>query len=269
MKIKTSLTLSILLSGILLAALGISLAHREKPAPASVVAVAPPESDPPPAVESAGPFRWSQLEATNDYRSYVANLRAVGCPEPTIRAIVTADFDAAISFEKHRLELAGKSTSQFSPETTQQAIASVLGETAGSSHAEETVAPASSITTSPSQPSSTRPAGQPIFRASYPVVFQNAVRNDSSLTENQKAAVRQVQQQFVDAIGSANQDPADPAYTARWQTAQQDADDALRAQLGNQAYLAYQQQHYFSNFQQVMLNAGDGPVTINPDELAK
>jgi hypothetical protein len=268
MKIKTPLTLSILLNGLLVVALGISLAQRGKPI-ASPATAAVSEPPPAPPVETAKPFRWSQLEATNDYRSYVANLRAVGCPEPTIRAIVTADFAAAISFEKHHLELAGKSTSQFSPETTKQAVASVLGETAGSSHAEETATPATAITTAHTQLSSVRPAGQPVFHASYPVVFQNAALNDSSLMENQKAAVRQLQQQFVDAIGSANQDPADPVYTARWQTAQQDADDALRAQLGNQAYLAYKQQHYYSNFQQVILNADGGPVTINPEELAQ
>ena len=113
-----------------------------------------------------------------------------------------------------------------------------------------------------------RPTGQTIARASYPVVFQSAVLNDSTLTENQKAAVRQLQQQFVDAVGS-EQNPADPAYGARWQTAQQDTDETLRAQLGSQAYNSYKLQHYYSNFQQVMVSAGENPVTINPEELAK
>src|SRR5437868_6638046 len=31
-------------------------------------------------------FHWSQIESS-DYRAYIANLRAIGCPEPTIRDI--------------------------------------------------------------------------------------------------------------------------------------------------------------------------------------
>jgi hypothetical protein len=38
-------------------------------------------------------FHWSQLESTN-YQSYIANLRAVGCPEQTIRDIIAADLSS-------------------------------------------------------------------------------------------------------------------------------------------------------------------------------
>jgi hypothetical protein len=36
------------------------------------------------------PFCWSDIESA-DFRQYIANLRAVGCPEATVRDIVTAD----------------------------------------------------------------------------------------------------------------------------------------------------------------------------------
>jgi hypothetical protein len=36
------------------------------------------------------PFHWSHLESS-DYKMYMANLRAVGCPEQTVRDIVFAD----------------------------------------------------------------------------------------------------------------------------------------------------------------------------------
>ncbi len=36
------------------------------------------------------PFDWAQIETT-DYRVYVANLRAIGCPESTVRDILIAD----------------------------------------------------------------------------------------------------------------------------------------------------------------------------------
>src|SRR5436853_5301622 len=35
-------------------------------------------------------FHWSSVESP-DYREYIANLRAIGCPEETIRDIVIAD----------------------------------------------------------------------------------------------------------------------------------------------------------------------------------
>jgi len=38
-------------------------------------------------------FKWALIEAA-DYQQYVANLRAVGCPEETIRDIILADLDA-------------------------------------------------------------------------------------------------------------------------------------------------------------------------------
>jgi hypothetical protein len=36
------------------------------------------------------PFNWSQLES-EDYRAYVANLRAIGCPAATVRDVIVAD----------------------------------------------------------------------------------------------------------------------------------------------------------------------------------
>lgn len=36
------------------------------------------------------PFAWQQIESP-DYRAYIANLRAIGCPDSTIRDIIVAD----------------------------------------------------------------------------------------------------------------------------------------------------------------------------------
>lgn len=41
-------------------------------------------------------FRWAQLES-EDYRAYIARLRAIGCPEQTIRDIVIADVDKLLA----------------------------------------------------------------------------------------------------------------------------------------------------------------------------
>ena len=46
----------------------------------------------PEILEVSEPFQWGQLEST-DYRVYLANLRAIGCPEPTARDIIIADIN--------------------------------------------------------------------------------------------------------------------------------------------------------------------------------
>lgn len=51
--------------------------------PAPAVAVTP-------MAPAGKTFDWQQVEST-DYRRYIANLRAVGCPEETIRDIIIAD----------------------------------------------------------------------------------------------------------------------------------------------------------------------------------
>src|SRR5438477_10715956 len=38
------------------------------------------------------PFNWSSVESA-DYKRYIANLRATGCPEETVRDIIIADVD--------------------------------------------------------------------------------------------------------------------------------------------------------------------------------
>jgi hypothetical protein len=44
----------------------------------------------PTLVYQTNDFHWSQLEST-DYRQYIANLRAIGCPESTIKDIILTD----------------------------------------------------------------------------------------------------------------------------------------------------------------------------------
>ncbi len=47
-------------------------------------------------VEATNDFRWAQLES-EDYRDYINRLRAIGCPEQTIRDIVIADVDKMLA----------------------------------------------------------------------------------------------------------------------------------------------------------------------------
>ena len=63
------------------------------------------ETAPGPAPASGGhQFDWRLVES-EDYRKYIANLRAIGCPEETIRDIIVADVNKL--YESRRKTLAG------------------------------------------------------------------------------------------------------------------------------------------------------------------
>src|SRR6185369_8947283 len=78
------------------------------PTPTNGPASAPPVTNPSrapaltdiaaatPATTNRPPFSWVEIESA-DYRRYVANLRAVGCPEQIIRDIVVADMNQLYS----------------------------------------------------------------------------------------------------------------------------------------------------------------------------
>ena len=53
-------------------------------------------------VKVTEPFDWRKVES-EDYRRYIANLRAIGCPEQTVRDIIVADVNAL--FEARRQAL--------------------------------------------------------------------------------------------------------------------------------------------------------------------
>ncbi len=57
---------------------------------AKAEAAALPAPSSPARVTVTNAFNWRQLEST-DYRQYIANLRAIGCPEMTIRDIILTD----------------------------------------------------------------------------------------------------------------------------------------------------------------------------------
>jgi hypothetical protein len=60
-------------------------------------------------VPTAGAFDWRIVES-EDYKKYIANLRAIGCPEETIRDIIIADVNKL--FEARKKETTG-STNKF------------------------------------------------------------------------------------------------------------------------------------------------------------
>ncbi len=219
--------------------------------PAAMTPQAGPQTDEPkasnapvsPQTESA-PFRWHQLDSP-DYHVYVKNLRAIGCPEATLRAIVTGDVDAVYQLYGHRLEkqlsdLEGnqswtnqlgafssiqkmKADLQAIPDKETVLIADYLGESVPTQ-----VVPAKRL-----RPGQNRP---PVM----PLVLENVDLAALNLNSNQMQVINNIRQTFMDEIGGFNQDPNDPEYLKRWQQAQPEADSMVRGMLGNAFYQNYQ-----------------------------
>jgi hypothetical protein len=200
---------------------------------AAAVAVATP-----PQPESK-PFRWSQLEST-DYRQYIANLRGIGCPEQTIRDLVTVDVDSV--YAPQRAQLEQKSKSPFAPQQTiaaelkqlqdQEAwtLASLLG----------TQIAATNLATDDAPPPSRAVRQKPGTGISLPLVFQDVDPAALKLNNTEVQAINGLRQKFMEQIGGANQDPNDPAYLERWQKAQPEIDSDMRGMIGVNAFQDYQ-----------------------------
>lgn len=186
-------------------------------------------------------FRWSQLESS-DYRKYIANLRGIGCPEQTIRDIITADVDEAF-YVPRREEIKREKTTgalelALQELSRQEAalVASLLGEKASSSQvAVESPLPPRILV----KPKIERDLERPV---SMPLILQPADMSSMKISDAQAAIIDELRQDFIQGIGGTNQDPGDPEYLRRWQAAQRKADDMLVGMLGRNFVINYEKQ---------------------------
>jgi hypothetical protein len=255
---KTALRLSILLNCCLAVLLVLLALNGRAPAPRLPSAAAPEATQEPTgeqAAPAAGaeprPFHWSQLESS-DYRTYIANLRGIGCPEQTLRDIVTADVGSLFAFKRQPLEAELSSLSSDSPGTHAESrpaveaeilrlrrqeaslIEALLGPEAGAAgRPAETAAEAPAASGSPRQ-------NPPDAVVSMPLVFQDVDLAALNLDSGQRQAIEELRQRFVEELGGPNQDPTAPAYRERWQQSQPENDGLLRGMIGVRAWQDYQ-----------------------------
>jgi hypothetical protein len=196
-------------------------------------------------------FRWSQLEA-KDYHVYVKNLRAAGCPEASVRAIVVADVQVAYRVRARELE---QKISELRASSWTNQLATVGADTELKSALqqipdEETamINDLLGLPPAPGQPPAEMAAWNRQPRPEPPIVLPLAMQevdvSGLALSDDQKQAIANVRQEFLEQIGGASQNPDDPAYLQRWQNAQPAADNLLLGFLGNQAYTEYQVRAY-------------------------
>jgi hypothetical protein len=182
----------------------------------------PPSSRP----DTAHRFDWRELEAP-DYPTYIANLRAINCPEQTVRDIITAD--VASLFALKREGLAPKDTrSRWSPAEEAGFVASLLGEPGGPQ-------PSAVLSAEipPGPPGHSTPqAAEPVR---MPLVFQTQALASLRLSDEQREELGELAQQFIQEIGGLNQNPSNPAYRATWLKSQPKFDGLIVNVIGRRA----------------------------------
>jgi hypothetical protein len=193
-----------------------------------------------PVQEEAKSFRWSQIEST-DYNTYVANLRAIGCPEATIRDIITADVNSLYERKREQLQDRARGLNPSTTEMPLPALQALQREQAGL--ISTLLGPQSTSFTAASETSSAVSqrglVAGPARRPSLPLAFQNVDSGTVKLNDNQKTALDQLQQNFLSDIGGQNADVNDPEYAKRWQKAQPNSDTQFRGFFGQRAFLDY------------------------------
>jgi hypothetical protein len=303
---KAALRISIWLNLGLLGGLIFVLANQRKEGAASasgssetkpLVQAATTPAPPAPSRMEPEPFRWGQLVSTKDYRIYVANLRTIGCPEPTVQDIVRGDTGRAFSSERSQLGLDESGVGPWSRQAEMQLVASLLRErppaaettalaqdavnrtevsSGGNEVVETTALTQSAAHRAPgnsgnevaenSVPSQTAGAAA----SAYPLFLQNVNWGALGFDAGQQAAIAQVRQQYLNEINgpnqnlnnSANQSPNSPSQNAT--PTNPNPDDKLRELLGTQGYQNYMQQQYFVWYQPQVQAAEGGQLTINP-----
>lgn len=196
-----------------------------------------------PAAIEPKPFRWEQLESS-DYRVYIANLRQVGCPEQTIRDLITAEIEAA--YGPRRAQLTNQIASNTNP-LMRSVIQDELEKHLAELRSEESaviatllgIGSSNQIATTPLRPARHKPNSSVV---TMPLVMREIDLSSMKLSGGQLEAITELRQSFVDAVGGSNQDSNDPAYRERWLKAQPEIDEMLKAAIGISAYQEIQAQ---------------------------
>ena len=235
---KTALRLSIGLNLSLVAALVCAFVAGHQPKVSITVAseIKPLTSKPGPSAAQTmshagtGPLRWNQLVSTGDYRTFIANLRATGCPEATIEDIVWGDTQRVFSWERSQLGLGESGSGPWSRSRQMQLVASLLGTRSqsgktieqGGGSGMEGNGGGSEVTGSaaPEQVAANRRRGGGLGKdtgismvsvsggmdsPSYPLFLQNPDWGALGFTPEQQAAIAQVRQQFQSETSALSQ----------------------------------------------------------------
>ncbi|HZR16495.1 MAG TPA: hypothetical protein VFE51_04145 [Verrucomicrobiae bacterium] len=200
-----------------------------------------PESTTPSAAKD---FSWAQLESS-DYLTFIDNLRRIGCPEQTIREIVSADLDDLYAPRRQSiLQSLASGQTGLVERTRAEGVLRQLREEESAILQRLFPSPgARQVAESPT--GAIQPVRQPREQVantniSVPVVFQPVDTNRVTLGADDLESIQRVRNSFVAGLGT-NLDVSSPEYLHRWQKAQLQADNLLEGWLGRQTALQYEQ----------------------------
>jgi hypothetical protein len=130
MRSRIALWISIVSNAALIVALGYVLSRRQ-PETQPQVATPLPIAAINPIVKTnvvvrRQNFTWHEIESTN-YVAYLANLRAIGCPEPTIRDIIVAEVNALYD-RKRATEIVTPEQQWWRSTPDQQAVTAAMSQ---------------------------------------------------------------------------------------------------------------------------------------------
>jgi hypothetical protein len=258
MKPKSILVLSLVLNVIFVALGGIFLREspgRSAPGVFPEIKAAPDLAPKPqPATKATAgtvsaavePFRWSQLSSDDD-ATYIHNLRAVGCPENTIRDILGAAIGHRYDQKRQALRDQGAKGLLNAASLTEaigeswdeqnDLLARLFG-TQGTFSSGGVVARAvekDAADAGSSMADAVRVS--PMSLSGYPAPLAVLDPDPSwGLNATQLEIWNQVGEQFVESVGGRGQNPMDPAYRQRWEQAEAAANDRIRSALGDELY---------------------------------
>ena len=137
--------------------------------------------------------------STNDYRVFVANLRAAGCPAQTVEDIVRGDASRAFGAMHRQLGIDGTTPGPWSAQSQMQMVAYLLGQASS---------PVPEVAAAATPPSRTRPRPSPEDRpVSMPLILVDVDLKGLGLNDEQMQSVANVRQEFMQQIGGTTRIP--------------------------------------------------------------
>jgi hypothetical protein len=214
---KTPIRISVVLNALLLGWLVLlwqnnRTATMSAPAAPAMVAKIQPQL-PPPSVPSAVqtvvktvPFHWSQLESTNGYLLFVANLRAAGCPEATVEDIVRGDTARAYGVMRHQLGVSSNEPGRWSEQAQEQMAAYFLGQTPNAAGIAE-----GSVAAGPNNQATDNAQTESATLAAF---LQDVDFTAPGMSAEQQQEIAGQRQALLAQISAAGQIPNSPARTS-------------------------------------------------------
>ena len=172
------------------------------------------------------------------FQQYVETLRAQGVSENTVRELTVSRITAA--FQARRTAIHGKARLGHANDSDIQAQLDALG-SEQASLITRLVGAEDASGKSPAAAGSAADAAPPVISNPFlsPAVLASEMPATVK-TEEQAAEREKLRNDFVQAIGGENQDPASPDYRKRWVQAQSEADQRYRLLFGDNAFVQHQ-----------------------------